>query len=105
MLNAWERHLLVLYLANAVSRLHYRDRSASDLWEWLVDGDHGLLSQGGRRRRRRDFDCTVEEELFREREREAPPSGGLSERVRHRLEELLPEEPWHLLDDRLAQRT
>ena len=105
MLHAYERHLLVLYLANAVSRLHYRDRSASDLWEWLTDGDYGLLFQGGRRRRRRDFDCTVEEELFREREREVPPSGGLPERVRHRLEELLPEEPWHRLDDRLAQRT
>ena len=101
----WERHLLVLYLANAVSRLHYRDRSASDLWEWLADGDHGLLAQGGRRRRRRDFDGIVEEELFREKEREAPPSGGLPERARHRLEALLPEEPWHRLDDRLAQRT
>ena len=105
MLNAYERHLLVFYLANAVSRLHYRDRSASELFEWLAEGDHGLVFRRARRRRGKDFDCVVEEELFRGREREAPPGGGLPERVRHRLAQVLPEEPWHRLDDRLARRT
>ena len=38
MLTAYERHLIVLYLANAAARLHYRGREAATLAEWVSIG-------------------------------------------------------------------
>ena len=40
MLTAYERRLIVLYLANAATRLHHRDREAAALAEWSVDRDN-----------------------------------------------------------------
>ena len=37
---AYERYLIAFYLANAVSRLHHRDREASALAEWVADRGH-----------------------------------------------------------------
>ena len=38
MTTAYERHLIVSYLANAAERLHHRDPEASRLAEWAADG-------------------------------------------------------------------
>ena len=40
MLTAYERHLVVTYLANAAERLHHRDREAAALAEWVADRDN-----------------------------------------------------------------
>ena len=40
MLTAYERHLIVSYLANAAARLHHRDREAASLAEWVTDRDN-----------------------------------------------------------------
>ena len=40
MLTAYERHLIVLYLANAAARLHHRGREAASLAEWVTDHDN-----------------------------------------------------------------
>ena len=41
MTTAYERHLIVFYLANAAARLHYRDRAAGALIEWVMDREGG----------------------------------------------------------------
>ena len=50
MLNAYEQRLVALYLANAASALHHRDREASDLAEWIADREN-RMTFGGRKRR------------------------------------------------------
>ena len=40
MQSAYERYLVVLYLANAAERLHHRDPEASRLAEWVTDRDN-----------------------------------------------------------------
>ena len=40
MTSAYERQLVVFYLANAATRLHHRDREAAALAEWAVDRDN-----------------------------------------------------------------
>ena len=42
MLTACERRLLAFYLANAASRLHYRDYEASNLADWVADRANGV---------------------------------------------------------------
>ena len=37
---AYERHLIVSYLANTAARLHHRDSVAATLVEWLIDREH-----------------------------------------------------------------
>ena len=37
---AYERHLIVSYLANTAARLHHRDPVAATLVEWLIDREH-----------------------------------------------------------------
>ena len=41
MTTAYERHLIVSYLANAAVRLRHRDRAASALVEWVMDREGG----------------------------------------------------------------
>ena len=54
MLPAYERHLIVSYLANAAARLHHRDRAASALAEWVIGGDDGVAFASRRLRSRLD---------------------------------------------------
>ena len=54
MLAAYERHLIVSYLANAAARLHHRDRAASALAEWVIGGDDGVAFASRRLRARLD---------------------------------------------------
>ena len=54
MLAAYERHLIVSYLANAAARLHHRDRAASALAEWVIGGDDGSAFASKRLRSRLD---------------------------------------------------
>ena len=49
MLNAYEQRLMAFYLANAASTLHYRDREASDLADWIADREN-RVAFGGRKR-------------------------------------------------------
>ena len=46
MLTAYERRLLAFYLANAASRLHYRDYEASNLADWVADRANGVSTFG-----------------------------------------------------------
>ena len=41
MTTAYERHLLVTYLANVAARLHHRDRAAGALAEWVMEREGG----------------------------------------------------------------
>ncbi len=43
MLTAYERHLIVFYLANAAGRLHHRDREASALAGWLASSAYNQI--------------------------------------------------------------
>ena len=49
---ACERRLIAFYLANAASRLHHRDREASELAGWIADRDNRVAFGTGRRRPR-----------------------------------------------------
>ena len=49
MLNAYEQRLMAFYFANAAAALHHRDREASDLAEWVADGENRVAF--GRRKR------------------------------------------------------
>ena len=66
MLAAYERHLVVSYLANAATRLDHRDRVAGALVEWVSDGNDGA-AQASRRLRARlaRADVDPEENLSR----------------------------------------
>ena len=46
MSTAYERHLIVFYLANAAGRLHHRDREASALADWIADRDNRSAYDG-----------------------------------------------------------
>ena len=48
MLTAYERRLILQYLANAASRLHHRDPEARELVGWITENDRRTAS--GRRR-------------------------------------------------------
>ena len=50
MLNAYEQRLMAFYLADAAATLHYWDREASDLAEWIADRENRAAF--GRRKRR-----------------------------------------------------
>ena len=65
MLPAWEGHLLVCHLANAVSGLNHRDREASALAEWVADRENRVAR--GRRRK-----------PFRQHGMELDPEDGMS---------------------------
>ena len=54
MLPAYERHLIVSYVANAAARLHHRDRAASALAEWMIGSDDGAAFASRRLRSRLD---------------------------------------------------
>ena len=53
MLTAYERHLLLSYLANAASSLHHWDKEASALDKWVADGGKRIAFGGSRRRSHR----------------------------------------------------
>ena len=53
MLNAYEQRLMAFYFANAAAALHHRDREASDLAEWVADGENRMAF--GSRKRHRPF--------------------------------------------------
>ena len=53
--SAYERHIIVSYLANAAERIHYRDRTTAPPAEWLIDPNdrRGVASDRLRSRLRR----------------------------------------------------
>ena len=53
MMNAYERRLIALYLANAAAFLHHRDPEASELAEWVADRDNRAAFGNRRKRLRR----------------------------------------------------
>ena len=92
MMNAYERRLIALYLANAAAFLHHRDPEASELAEWVADRDNRAAFGNRRKRLRR---------------RSVEPDEGMSGRKWRALREMLCEESsaaGKARPDRTAQR-
>ena len=53
MLTAYERHLLAVWLSNAVSSLHHRNEEASALATWVAERENRTVFASTRKRRRR----------------------------------------------------
>ena len=49
MSTAYERHLIIFYLANVAGRLHHRDREASALADWIANRDNRSAYDGRNR--------------------------------------------------------
>ena len=95
MLTAYERRLLAFYLANAASRLHYRDCEASNLADWVADRANGVSTFGTMCRRSRVGDMDSDSEV------------GMSARKWHDLQRALCDEheaTRKARHDRTAQR-